>query len=111
MPIEAKTEFRLLRLLPGRFDDPLVCDLEVFTLANPPPYDALSYAWDKRDAPQPMLLNGHNRVIKSNLNSALRHLRKEDSALTIWVDAVCINQEDIVEVSLQVSQMGTIYRL
>lgn len=55
MPIEADTEFRLLHLHPGYLNDPLMCDLEVFSLGNPPPYDALSYAWDKEDASQSMV--------------------------------------------------------
>jgi hypothetical protein len=48
-----------------------------------------------------------------NLESALRHLRElykegEDS-LVLWVDALCINQEDVGERTSQVQFMGAIY--
>jgi hypothetical protein len=109
MSIDSTTETRLLRVYPGSFDNPLVCDLEPCSLVEPPPYEALSYTWDKEDAEQPMVINGCNRPIRSNLDSALRHLRKEEAPLVIWVDAVCINQKDVSEVSHQVSRMGTVF--
>lgn len=33
-------------------------------------------------------------MIGDNLASALRHLRKTDEPRILWVEAVCINQED-----------------
>ncbi len=39
------SEIRLLRLNPGRWDDPIECDLEVVALEDNPSYAALSYAW------------------------------------------------------------------
>jgi hypothetical protein len=44
------------------------------------------------------------------LGEALRYLRKEDEARILWVDAVCINQQDLGERSAQVNKMGGIYR-
>jgi hypothetical protein len=40
---------------------------------------------------------------------ALRHLRKPDVPQVFWSDAICINQEDLVERSAEVSRMGEIY--
>lgn len=39
-----------------------------------------------------------------NLDTALRHLRKPNEPLIIWVDAVCINQNDNAEKDQQVGQ-------
>lgn len=38
-------EIRLLRLLPGKWEDDIVCILEVKSLGALPPFEALSYAW------------------------------------------------------------------
>jgi len=43
------------------------------------------------------------------LESALRHLRSESDALTLWADAVYINQHDDAGKARQVGQMGRIY--
>lgn len=48
--------------------------------------------------------------IGSSLEQALRSLRLSDTALTFWVDAVCINQSDDCGKSWQVALMGDIYR-
>jgi hypothetical protein len=43
------------------------------------------------------------------LFDALRCLRRAEEELTIWVDAHCINQQDIVEKGHQIQMMGDIY--
>jgi hypothetical protein len=47
--------------------------------------------------------------IGSSLAAALRHLRHERNPITIWVDALCINQEDAEEKNWQVPLMMRIY--
>lgn len=84
-------------------------------------YDALSYTWgsseqadsavvhhpqdDPADSSQVSLLK-----ITRNLSDALRHLRHEQHTRTLWVDAICINQEDESEKYIQIRQMDSIYR-
>jgi hypothetical protein len=48
--------------------------------------------------------------ITDNLNSALRYLRLKDETLSLWVDAICINQKDDVEKTWQVQQMTRVYQ-
>lgn len=51
--------------------------------------------------------------VRPNLDSALRYLRDysdEQKEEVIWVDALCINQDDEVEKSQQVAKMADIYR-
>lgn len=48
-------------------------------------------------------------AIGENLNAALLMLRNSDSARTIWVDAICINQDDVNERNHQVHIMRKIY--
>ncbi|OBT93614.2 hypothetical protein VE01_08081 [Pseudogymnoascus verrucosus] len=48
-------------------------------------------------------------MVTENLENALRHVRLPDKTITLWVDALCINQSDELEKSEQVGQMHEIY--
>jgi len=48
--------------------------------------------------------------VSSNLHSALLHLRREFKSRVLWIDAICINQPDNEEKSIQIRKMGSIYR-
>ncbi|KAF6796410.1 heterokaryon incompatibility [Colletotrichum sojae] len=103
--------FRLLRIEPSnRPSSPLVCRLETLPMRAAPPYEALSYAWGHRKASIPVTINGEPFLVRPNLHSALRALRRRDRDATLWVDAVCINQAEETERTHQVWQMKDIYR-
>ena len=48
-------------------------------------------------------------TIGGELYMALKRLRFADSKRVLWVDAVCINQDDLEERRLHVQFMGQIY--
>ncbi|RYP81054.1 hypothetical protein DL769_002163 [Monosporascus sp. CRB-8-3] len=105
-------ETRLIRLQPGKWDDPICCHLDVVSLDEKPEFEALSYTWGEKqgnNARSRMRLNGQDFPIALNLETALRHLRSEADARVLWVDAICINQGDIEERNEQVSMMRDIY--
>lgn len=102
-------EIRLLKLLPGHFDDPIKCYLEHTPLASAPYYDALSYTWGDATQTSPIVLDDAPYPITTNLEAALRYLRDPQGVLSLWVDAVCINQLDIKERNIQVPRMRDIY--
>lgn len=56
-----------------------------------------------------ILLNGYQFPVTANLESALRHTRHLLSHRMLWVDAICINQQDISEKERQISIMHQIY--
>jgi hypothetical protein len=56
-----------------------------------------------------IVLNGDALGIGNNLQLALLHLRSPIHILTIWVDAICINQADKIERNHQVSMMAFVY--
>ena len=134
-PLVSDNEIRILRIKPGRHDDQIVCSLVPSALAstnNSPssaklavlPYDALSYWWGEDDATNMILLSSQDSAagsmksisdvfgkfyIKSNLTAALRQIRSEEDNVDIWVDAICINQDDQKEKTAQVQKMDQIY--
>lgn len=48
-------------------------------------------------------------AVTPNLELALRHLRRRSQRRTLWIDALCINQEDEDEKMAQIQRMGVIY--
>lgn len=108
-------EIRLLELLPGPFSTEIRCNLSYTTLQDPVavPYEALSYVWGTPDFTEPIDLNGEPFFVTKNLATALRHLRPgiRERPRKIWVDAICINQNDILERNHQVTLMKDIYSL
>ena len=108
-PLEEKDSIRLLRVHPAKtFDAPLVCDLRTTKLSDKQDYAALSYTWGPLVFDRQMLLNGRPFYTTSNLSHAL-HLFRATGWQMIWVDAICINQADLVEKSRQILLLRPIF--
>lgn len=103
-------QIRLIHLQPGPVSAPIECRLEDVHLENAPPYAALSYVWGPPDPVDTVTVNEKSIGVTKNLHSALLHVRQESSVVTLWVDALCIVQEDKLEKSQQVQMMGDIFR-
>jgi hypothetical protein len=101
---------RVLHLAPGAASDNIVCSVSMVSLHDLPNYHALSYCWGERNGPRHLInLQGQPFQILQNLFSALQQLRYPDRERVLWIDALCINQEDRDERSQQVSLMQHIY--
>ncbi|KAK3207209.1 hypothetical protein GRF29_103g218942 [Pseudopithomyces chartarum] len=75
-------------------------------------FEALSYAWgDKNPTATIEFPDGSHLPIRENLESFLRYRRQHDHPLDLWIDAICINQDDAQEKSSQVQVMGRIYAI
>ncbi|KAL9567507.1 hypothetical protein ACKAV7_008271 [Fusarium commune] len=113
----ASTEIRLLDLYPsqGLVDSRLISRLYTTSIKSPSPYIALSYVWglgNKTQSIQVSNLNDDGEAfipITESLETALRHFRKPDEVITLWIDQICINQADNKEKGQQVAMMGSIY--
>ncbi|RSL65857.1 hypothetical protein CEP54_004056 [Fusarium duplospermum] len=102
---------RLLELLPGTRQDDIVCNLVEYSLdSRLREYDALSYVWGDKTNLTPIQINGRTLMVTANLRTALLNIRKLDQPCTLWVDAVCIDQTQVLERNQQVSIMADIYR-
>lgn len=127
-PIEHPSQIRIMYLLPGDSNDIFHCILRHVDLEDSklPWFDALSYVWGDPYIPnQPMRLSHYNhefinisksshlfkeKPITASLASALRNWRNNDNiARALWVDAVCINQNDLAERGREVLKMCKIY--
>ncbi|KAH8725257.1 heterokaryon incompatibility protein-domain-containing protein, partial [Phaeosphaeriaceae sp. PMI808] len=103
--------FRLCKLLPAEPGAPIQCILIHEQISKQVgSYCALSYTWGKPTEQRWIRLNGKPFHVWPNLFSALKAIRRSDTELLIWIDAVCINQLDESEKKHQLSLMGNVYK-
>ncbi|KAH6892588.1 heterokaryon incompatibility protein-domain-containing protein, partial [Thelonectria olida] len=108
-PLTGSRQFRVLLLHPGQDDDPISCSLEVETLWDGATFEALSYVWGGGDPKNRILLDGDSFLVRDNLFDALTRLRNDAQVRRLWVDAICINQDDVLERNSQVRLMTELY--
>ena len=105
-----RQQIRLLEILPGGRSDELQAKIIVASLLEEPNYDALSYCWGDSEATFHIVLNHDWYLsIRYNLYHALRDLRRTNSPVIVWTDAICIDQNNRDEVADQVGKMRHIY--
>lgn len=110
--LPATTHTRILEIQPSMCPDaPLQCTLQLLNLDEDPVYEALSYTWGMPSLTEEVVLDQNfSKPITKNLHEALRRFRKEIHVRRIWVDALCINQEDPLDKARQIPIMGEVYR-
>ena len=110
--LQATDHVRLLILQPGSFTDTLKGTLQAFSIRHLPPYEAISYCWGDSSAAnhsQSVQLDGKVLLITPNAAETLLYSRSCEVSIAIWLDQVCINQEDVDECSQQVKLMNSVY--
>jgi Heterokaryon incompatibility protein (HET) len=112
-PLSQDAQTRVLEIYPSLDPHaPLSSALKPINILTDPLYHALSYAWGPRTLTEELYIDGDDQplMITPNLRDALQQLRLQVSVCRIWVDAICINQDDDDEKSAQIRFMGLIYR-
>ncbi|KAG7287172.1 hypothetical protein NEMBOFW57_006677 [Staphylotrichum longicolle] len=113
-PLPGPDWIRLLVIEPWSADENrLRCHLKAVRLDHAAgKYYALSYCWGQpvRGEAQSLLCNGRSVDAADNLRLALENIRYSTLPRIVWVDALCINQDDPAERSEQVQLMGKIYQ-
>jgi hypothetical protein len=84
-------------------------NLKTVDLDDDPSYIGLSYVWGLELNLDPFVLNGHEVRITRNLAMALEHIQEDVDEVTLWIDALCIDQSNVEEKSAQVRRMRDIY--
>jgi hypothetical protein len=132
--LPSANDIRILKILPGEPGQEIVCELIVTILmpqSSQPDiqYAALSYCWGPDEACSEIRIRsqqsnttpdnffhfswseeGTTKInVKSNLYAALQQFRETEQEVYLWVDALCINQEDKNEKAHQISKMQEIY--
>ncbi|KAG7414300.1 hypothetical protein LZL87_011897 [Fusarium oxysporum] len=78
-----------------------------------PRYIALSYTWHEESLPKtfrPVLINDSYLNVSLNLWNFLQNYRETAGERIIWIDQICINQDDKDECVQQIGQMCEIYQ-
>ena len=117
---DASLNTTLLRLLPGEPDDIISCELYKVAFSIYEEYHTLSYEWGPPGEISTILVNDHPFVIRRNLHSFLWRVRSNASYVSpmesfvreirVWVDAICIDQDNIAQKNGQIPKMYEIYR-
>ncbi|KAK7557144.1 heterokaryon incompatibility protein-domain-containing protein [Phyllosticta citricarpa] len=83
--------------------------LSTDNLEKPVFYTALSYTWGSGGFDCEIECDGGSLPITASLNAALRHFRQKDHSVVMWIDQICINQNDGEEKKQQIPLMSKIY--
>lgn len=118
LPLNAESEdIRLLTLQRSQdigFDDPVHCSISHVSLREigEPRYETISYVWGSARETASIFLNGRELTVPKSAEQALRCMRLHDTGREreLWIDAVCIDQDNMSERAQQVTMMGDIYR-
>jgi hypothetical protein len=109
-PLDHKTKsIRVLQILPDLTDEGMVqCAITQATIeAN---YCCLSYVWGQPEPCENIVIDGKSFTVRENLFYFLFFARTiVELRACIWVDAICIDQDNNAERGHQVQQMGQIY--
>ncbi|KAI1748690.1 heterokaryon incompatibility protein-domain-containing protein [Xylaria castorea] len=109
--ISGDDHIRILSLAASEtFTDPIHVSLSIASLGNQPTYEALSYCWGDASDKRLIFCDSRPFPVGQNLEEALRHLRQSEGARVLWIDAICINQNDLAERASQVKLMHHIYQ-
>lgn len=119
-PLDIEGQFRLLHLHPRKdwqisdaFQDVIITGhLELANLSDPnlASNETISYAWGDAAQGEFILLDGGFVDVPRNTYHALRAINMQNESRTVWIDAICINQQDLDERTSQVAKMSAIYR-
>ncbi|MCJ1264724.1 hypothetical protein MMC22_004599 [Lobaria immixta] len=108
-PLQNSREIRLVKILPGNRRTKVSCVLAPASLDHDlPEYDALSYCWGDASQKTWVTCNEQHLEITKDLFTAIHQFRHKDKTIRIWIDQLCIDQENLEERGNQVQLMRDI---
>jgi hypothetical protein len=100
-------EIRLLYLTYN--GEQIVSKLIPCSISNPLRFTALSYAWGSPSRQNDLTIDESTLKITKSVHDFLPYLRRHLGTEYVWIDGVCINQDNDNEKTAQVPLMGEIY--
>lgn len=100
---------RIITIQPGSPGESIVCEMHICNFETEE-YEALSYVWGPAILNRKICVSGKPVYVTDELYHAMKHLRHRDKPRFIWIDALCIDQNDLDDRARQVSQMRGIYK-
>ncbi|KAK4500570.1 hypothetical protein PRZ48_008759 [Zasmidium cellare] len=107
--LHGEDAFRLMYLMPGSGDDEIHIRLQTVFLQHSPSYEAISYVWGDVSRNESIQSETGLLYVTKNLVDALRAIRLPDRERCLWADAICIDQNNILERNHQVKQMAQLF--
>ena len=108
-PLSDPRNFRTLLIEPGAPRTRIRGSLHESRPGDGVKYLALSYVWGSPQIVAYVMVEGRYSLVTANLHAALQRLRSEQQPLRIWIDQICINQQDQEERSQQIMLMHEIF--
>ncbi|KAH7074721.1 heterokaryon incompatibility protein-domain-containing protein, partial [Paraphoma chrysanthemicola] len=103
-------EIRILLVQPAWSPDAQIqCEIRHASLFSNPQFEALSYTWGGEQNQQLITLAGQPFPVRENLLAALKRLRRSMTARAVWIDAICIDQNNDEEKGFQLPLMTKLY--
>jgi hypothetical protein len=117
-PLKSDRHIRVLQFQHSESNEPLRLILDQISLYNVgiskfSPYNAVSYTWESDLPDVDVWCNGQLFRVTGNCEAALRRFRDrrigDPAKKALWIDSICIWQNNIEERNHQVSIMAEIY--
>lgn len=106
-------QLRLIKVEPSSSDTDLrfsVHTVDRNNVGKLPQYAAVSYQWGSGSADRVVHLDGRRFLCRPNLWWCLYYIRKHRRWSFLWVDAICIDQDNVSERNEQVALMDLTYK-
>lgn len=72
-------------------------------------YETISYAWGDCNKISVVWLDEIALSVPASAEAAVRRMQDRHTVRTVWIDSICINQNDLGEKSDQIKIMGDVY--
>ncbi|KAI1111155.1 putative heterokaryon incompatibility protein [Nemania sp. NC0429] len=105
----APQEIRLLKLSKSTPWSPVRCELTAVPLDKVPGFETISYTWGARRVMKPLILNRRRIEVSERVYDIVHDRASSLMTRYIWIDSICINQDDEDEKSSQVRLMRNIF--
>lgn len=104
-------EIRLLVVGPRSRGKAIRCSFAYTYLTDQSPekYETISYVWGDENVRGSVILNGVPTSVPASTEAVIDRVRYRRRTRVIWIDSLCINQEDLEERASQVMLMAEIY--